>query len=94
VNGHHIDWEPKMAALAAILESREHVRRRRGRPRDVSLIDQQLRVAYLRLKLRMPISQLCRMTGRSRTQVYAWIDQALKYDDPRSDALKAYAKAS
>lgn len=83
-----------MAALTAILEATPPVKRRRGRPKDHALVDKQFRVAYLRLKLGVPIPELCRMVGRSRRRIYAWIDQALKYDDPRSDALKAYAKAS
>lgn len=71
----------EMAGMAAVLEGSDRVKRPRGRPKNPTLRDQQVKVAYLRLATGVSIADLMKMTGRTRACLYGWIKQALTYEE-------------
>jgi hypothetical protein len=70
-----------MAGMAAVLEGSDRIRRGRGRPKNPTLRDQQVKVAYLRLATGVSMADLMRMTGRTRACLYGWIKAALTYEE-------------
>lgn len=81
-----------MAAMATVLA----MPKRRGRPRRETIPDvrkQQVRAAYLRVRMRMRVVEISRLMGKSERTIRDWIREALTYEECGTLAAEASRSA-